>query len=166
MPKQPESESETDSNDRSNRDSVPRARDPHALLDQLIEAAGGNVAHGATGIEVVRPITDLLAADCDLETDVLPVVRELVPKLESPLRTWGAGFLRDAILARQAGRLRGRGSVPTTPRQPLSNRERWQRWLELWKQGTWSSAWGAKPGEPLCEIPQWFVEEWQQGLTA
>lgn len=139
---------------------VPRARDPNTLLDQLVAAAGGNVLNGAIGIEVVRPITDLIAAGCDLEADVLPAVREVVPKLETPLRTWGAGFLRDAILGRQAARQRGRASVPATGR-PLDTEARWRRWLGLWKQGRWAAAWGAPPGDSLCEIPLWFVEKWE-----
>jgi hypothetical protein len=42
------------------------------LLARLTDAAGGNVAPGAVD---VAPIQVLLAAGCDLDLDVLPVIR-------------------------------------------------------------------------------------------
>lgn len=85
------------------------------LIDRLIGAASSNVCHDTKGIEIVKPILDLLSSGCDLDQDVLPVIREIVPKLEKPLKTWAAGFLREAILQRRADRLQGRGKPRAEP---------------------------------------------------
>jgi hypothetical protein len=110
------------------------------LIERLIEAAGGNVVHGASGIEVAKPILDLQAMGCDLDADILPAIAETVPGMADPLRTWGAGFLRDKILGKHAARIRSRGGAAAPPpdETPEQTRSRlgipepkdrpWEKW--------------------------------------
>lgn len=127
-----------------------------SVLDRLIAAANGNVVHGAFGIEVIQPILDLQALGCDLESDILPAIGEVVPKLDKPLRTWGARFLRDACLARQAARLRSRGKTA------IPDEQKWRNWWKIYKEtGAWLvEAWGDPPTSPACKIPRHLIEEW------
>ena len=89
----------------------PRVDDVQGLVRQLKEAANGNVAHDTVGIEELKPILDLQAQGCDLQADVLPTIRDTVPKLGQPLRTWAAKFLREAIIGRRDARLAGRSAA-------------------------------------------------------
>jgi uncharacterized protein YdaU (DUF1376 family) len=121
------------------------------LIEMLIQAANGNVVHGSEGVENVRPILDLLAMDCDLESDILPAVAEHIPKLPDPLRTWAARFLRDAILGRKAKRLNGRGAPserpkPTPETQELMAKQYAANRCEVWRSES------PRPGYPGCVI--------------
>jgi hypothetical protein len=133
--------------------------DANMLVERLVEAAGGNVVNGAMGIEVVRPILDLMAMGCDVESDILPAIRDTVPKLPEPLRTWGAGFLRDAVLAKQAARLRGRGTPAPRKSQAEEDDDRW-RW-RIKFQWIGQRAWvqGGEPGKPDCQVPIRILRE-------
>lgn len=121
--------------------------------EALFEAAKGNVAHGTTGIEFIGPILDLEAQGCDFELDILPVVRDRIAKIDTPLRTWGARWLRDAILEHKATRLsnRGKGSGDTD----------WDNIVRNFKdKGLWvESAWGPKPGERGCQVPPEILKQ-------
>jgi len=79
------------------------------IAARLAEAAQENVVRGTTEIELVQPIRDLLALGADFEHDILPAIAERVPKLTTPLRSWGARWLRDEIMARKAARLNRHG---------------------------------------------------------
>ena len=74
-----------------------------AFFGLLCEAASENVDRAAPGITDVAPIKQLLEDGCELYTDILPVIREQVPGLSSPLRNWGAKWLMAAIRARRDG---------------------------------------------------------------
>jgi len=161
-----QSESESESKSIGRLDSVPRARsDGDDLVDRLVAAAGGNVVNGSTGIEVVRPILDLQAMGCDLELDILPAIKETVPKLDAPLRTWGARFVRDAVLAKQAARLRGRGGGAAAKTDPYAKDEAmWGGWWKRWTaSGYWHADWGARPDCLGCRIPQHLRDQWGGG---
>jgi len=149
-----------ESNERSSEQGAAR-ESANELLDTLIEAADGNVAHGAYGVEVVAPIMDLQAAGCDLAEDILPAVREVVPKLEQPLRTWGARFLRDAILARQAARLRKRGMNGNhAPTKPRTQEEKWRiEWTWYKTKGEWPFE-TPDPKQLGFEIPKSLRDKW------
>jgi hypothetical protein len=75
---------------------------PEALLASLTDAANGNV--DPTAQDVV-PIHALLDDGCDLDLDVLPVVREFVAPTATPLKRWGAPWLLDKISARRQARV-------------------------------------------------------------
>jgi Protein of unknown function (DUF1376) len=155
-----------ESNERPRSGQETARESPHTLLDRLIEAAGSNVVHGAYGIEVVQPITDLQAVDCDLEEDILPAIREVVQKLDKPLRTWGAGFLRDAILSRQASRRRNRGTngshVSAAIDTPEQRDARDRAKIEYWNRHHKWIFEGPDPDSPLCGIPKEKIEEWSR----
>src|ERR1700674_1684509 len=67
---------------------------PLSLLLARKHAAGGNVAPGAVD---VAPIQVLLAAGCDLDLDVLPVIREIA-KSQTPIKRWDHPGLIRAVL--------------------------------------------------------------------
>lgn len=144
------------------------------LVDRLVTAARGNVVHGSTGIEIVKPILDLIAQGVDLERDILPTVAERVPPMSSPLKTWGARWLRDAMLERHATRLRSRGArasddEPLAWEPPAGFPEGWPRCIPVhevehaykrWLMGSWPSGWGGEPGTQTCKLPPAVVDEW------
>lgn len=122
-----ESESEKESLS-SKVEPVPRAepttddrRSPNEIFEKLVEAAGGNVADTEGG-NVIAPVLALLRQGCDLELDVLPVVRERIATLSEPLRTWKAKWLREAILAARDGRLAASCASARPPPDPASAR--------------------------------------------
>lgn len=130
------------------------------LIDRLVEAASGNVVHGAAEIEIAKPMLDLLAMGCDLDKDILPAVAETVPKLDTPLRTWGARWLRDRILERQAARLRSRGTPAAESDE--DEKARWERQLAaFFGRNIWAGGWGATPEERGCRIPTDFIAAWK-----
>jgi len=126
------------------------------IVARLAEAAQENVVRGTTEIELVQPIRDLLALGADFEHDILPAIAERVPKLTTPLRSWGARWLRDEITARKAARLNRHGKVPE-PRKP----EAWDLRLALFKShSAWRSEWGPLPGSIGCRAPPELLAEY------
>ena len=81
------------------------------LLVRLIEAAEGNVAPGAVD---VAPIQVLLAAGCDLDLDVLPVIREIA-KSQTPIKRWDYPGLIRAILRGRDIRIAPKTPPPSAP---------------------------------------------------
>jgi hypothetical protein len=69
------------------------------LLARLTDATGGNVAPGAVD---VAPIRTLLAAGCDLDLDVLPLLREIATS-PAPIKRWDHPPLIRAILRHDDG---------------------------------------------------------------
>ena len=120
-------------------------------VEALIKAAGGNVVSGASGIENIASILDLEAMGCDFERDICPAVSSTVPRLPEPLRTWGARFIRDAVLANQARRLRGRGDRAAS----LAEID-WDHWLKLYREtgANWPDSIGPSPDLAGCRAPR------------
>jgi hypothetical protein len=128
------------------------------LVKRLFKAAGPNVLYGTPAIEMIKPILDLQAQGCNFELDILPAVQATVPKLSEPLRTWSAGFLRDAIMAKRAARLRSQNGHASTESDEL----RWRKMWDWWKRsGDWPIVWGPDPTCLAgCEIPKELIERW------
>jgi hypothetical protein len=79
--------------------------DGRSLRTRLIDASNGNI----DALADISPIRALIEQGCDLEADVLPVVARNVPDLTHPLKSWGAQWLVQDILAARDLRLeRGR----------------------------------------------------------
>lgn len=112
------------------------------LYDKLIEAASSrgqchqNLAMG------IQPITDLIAKGFDLESDILPVIRE---KAGPERRTWS--YFVTVIVQRQAERQ----AIPTKAQAPAID---WASRVNAFNaDGTWSTGWGPRPGDPGCKAP-------------
>jgi hypothetical protein len=86
-----------------------------SLKGLLVDAAGWNVDRDAD----VAPILALIAQGCDLEADILPVVARNVPDLTRPLRSWGAQWLVQDILAARDLRLSALGVPSDAPKAPM-----------------------------------------------
>jgi hypothetical protein len=85
---------------------APALRPADELLDRLIAAANGNVVRDAPGILDLTPIRALIAAGCDLEDDILPVIKEFATYPERPpFRFWERDWLLDPIRKRRDDRL-------------------------------------------------------------
>jgi hypothetical protein len=78
-----------------------------SLKGLLVNATGWNVDREAD----VAPIRYRIEIGCDLEADILPVVGRLVPELKRPLKSWGAQWLVQEIIAVHEQRL-GLSSLP------------------------------------------------------
>jgi len=144
----------------------PRAQE---VFEKLLEAAENHVARDSLQIEIIRPITDLMAMGCDLDRHILPTVRRKVPSLPTPLRTWGAGWLRAEILAaREADRAKPSRSAepsrkegrfyfgPDHPNVPERNLRGMVNML--FENGYWPRE-SPKPGEPGCQMPDKYLPE-------
>jgi hypothetical protein len=105
---------------------LPADPGPATLEARLLQAGNNNVrptAHDTVGI-----IEDLIADEgCDLEVDILPVVRELVNHPDQgPIKSWGIPWLLEAIRERRDAR-RDTGSgmslgTPSASVRPLVHR--------------------------------------------
>jgi hypothetical protein len=78
-----------------------RARHCEEIRHCLYEAAKWHAEPGLS----VEPIRRLLDKNCDFEADILPIVAYAVPELPWPLRSWGAKWLVQEILAARERRL-------------------------------------------------------------
>jgi len=149
------------------------------LLAKLIKAAKGNVVREEIGIEVIKPILDLEAQGCS-EADVIAAVGEVVPKLKTPLRTWAAPFLRDAILAKRDARLRagngsaharaGNGAEPgaSKPAAAETDEAKWRRFFDAWAKGgdgSWFMSWEPSPGAWRCPILDSVLLPWLREIV-
>lgn len=116
------------------------------LLDQLLEANGisGFRTERSPGLANLAAIIGLIEAGFDLEADILASIRQ---KPNPQARTWGyfEGQIRDYRDTRL------RISKQAAP-QPAA--EDWSKRMEFFrKDGTWVHAWGPKPGERGCRVP-------------
>jgi hypothetical protein len=75
--------------------------DLDGIREALMSAVGAKVAPECIDIS---PIEQLVREGCYLQADILPVVKERVPALKSPLKSWGASWLLDAIRERASKR--------------------------------------------------------------
>ena len=104
-----ELESDTESSSSSGAPVSGKGLSDVELAAKLREAAGGHVDARCAN---VAPIRKLIAGGCDLERDILPFVRERIPKLTQPLQTWGATWLRVEVeAASKARRARPQGGA-------------------------------------------------------
>jgi hypothetical protein len=83
------------------------------LLGKLYAAANNNVDHSDARSRKVGPITDLENDGCNLELDILPTIKAHVPRMSTPLKSWGAPFLADHIRAARDARLAAAKPKPT-----------------------------------------------------
>lgn len=113
--------------------------------DRLIEAASSrgqchqNLAMG------IQPIMDLIAQNYDIDTDILPVIRE---KARPDIGSWK--FFVQVIVQRTAER-------QAIPAKPAAKAVDWAGRVEgFYQDGTWG-AWGPRPGDPGCEAPSELI---------
>jgi hypothetical protein len=83
------------------------------LLDRLFAAANHHVDLSDDRATKIGPISDLQNEGCDLELDILPIIKAHVPRMSTPLKSWGAPFLANHI---RAARDR-RKNAPPPPRK-------------------------------------------------
>lgn len=157
----PEREETTSSEDSR----TPRVRDasynPAHALAELVRVANGNVDRTASAIRDLTPIEEMLDAGALFEADVLEAVRENVPKLKSPLRTWRAPWLRAAVMELRAERLRGDGvhvlEIPSSTPETLEKIRRSQ--AKLWLKMFWHDDWGDPPNVDKVRFPADFMDD-------
>jgi hypothetical protein len=142
---------------------TPRERDgptDDEIFRQLGEAAAGNVAETA----FIRPILDLISMGCDFETHILPVVRASVPKLKTPLKSWGCAWLRDEIISRaktiqkvpppeNQRKIKLHGGCEWTEENLRFGIERWKNNPKTW----FGNIWGPPPDR--SEVIRKFAED-------
>lgn len=138
-----ETETELDTEKKAQQiEPVPRAPN---LLDRLFEAAGiaGFREERHPGLLRIGPIHALMDQGYDLETDILPVIRDRARNVTFNSWSYFVGAITDAARAKSA--------IPPKPDGPS---EDWNKRLAVWKQSrTWAQAWGPKPDEPGCKAP-------------
>lgn len=111
------------------------------LYDRLIDAASSrgpchpNLAMG------IGPITDLIAKNYDIDTDILPVIRE---RADPSRRSWS--YFVTIIVSRRAER-------QAIPAKPAPKEIDWGARIRSFRDGVWPHSWGPKPGEPGCMAP-------------
>jgi hypothetical protein len=76
--------------------------DDAELLGKLRDAAGGRLGPRCADL---LPVRRLLSEGCDLDEDILPFVRERVPKLREPLGSFAAPWFAAEIKAGATARL-------------------------------------------------------------
>lgn len=109
--------------------------------DRLIEAASTNgPCHPNLPISIAQ-ILAYLDKGYDLERDVLPVIRA---KATPEIRSWT--YFGRVIEANA----KERAAIPSKAVPPA---EDWAGRMAVWASGTWSPAWGPKPGERNCRVP-------------
>lgn len=116
------------------------------MLDRLLEANGvsGFREERAPGLAVLAPIIGLIEAGFDLDRDILPAIRA---KPNPSARRWN--YFEPQIREHAAVR----SKAAATPK-PIAASEDWTARLGVYRaSGTWSHAWGPKPGEAGCRAP-------------
>jgi hypothetical protein len=150
---------------------VPRDLD---VLEAALRAAAGLTEESAPGLFDLSPIIGLLDRGAVLDRDILPVLRAK-SKAGKLGRSWK--FYVPAIEeAMQGAKAHSNGASPSTKRQRLPGTpEDWPVRIQhppeavekLWLSGAWFlEAWGPRPGEQFCEVPQRFVDEWESRRKA
>jgi hypothetical protein len=125
------------------------------LLARLTDAADGNVA----GAVDVAPIQTLLAAGCDLDLDVLPVVRDIATG-PTPIKRWDHPGLIRAILRGREIRIAPKAppvpiAATVTVRQPSPGGFDMDELVAGYRAGNvdWDvTRLGPPPGSPGCRV--------------
>ena len=140
---------------------VTSARDglPPSAFEKICEALGGFEA--IRKWTNLREMTAFWLGEADLETEILPAIREVLAKRGGKLPT-GAGYftgaIRDARDRRLAGKQNGNGHAP---QQPFVERGEWMDRMRVWKdKKLWGPTWGAKPGADGCQVPADLIAEY------
>lgn len=112
------------------------------LYDRLIEAASTRgTCHPSLALGI-GPITDLIAKNYDVDTDILPFIRE---KARPDIGSWSY-FVKGIIQ-----RAEERRAIPAKPSAKPAD---WlQRVTAFYDESIWHRSWGPKPGDPGCEAP-------------
>lgn len=130
----------------------PSTRPGDVLLDRLISACGGHVSRGSR-IEFIGPIDALFSQGCDLERHILPTLARIVPKMTTPLNSWGAPFLTREILAARDKDRQANAVAPRPEDQPVTS---WELPFRQWNagRGHWPGGkYGPAPLDPVCKVP-------------
>jgi hypothetical protein len=117
------------------------------MYDRLLEAASSrgpchpNLAMG------IGQITDLIAADYDLDTDILPVIRE---KASPDIGSWKY-FVK--IIEQRAADRRAIVRKPAAPEIDWAGRV-----SDFYEHDVWGN-WGPRPGDPGCKAPPELIRK-------
>lgn len=122
------------------------------LLEALLEANGvqGFRAERHVGMVNLAPIIALLEAGLDLHRDILPAIRS---KPNAAARTWGyfEPQIREFVQRRQSA-----ASITAVPPSAVD----WETRLQVFREsGTWTHAWGPRPGESGCRVPSELLRD-------
>jgi len=114
-------------------------------VDRIIEAASVNGGCQPSLITSVAQILAYQEKGYDLDRDILPAIRS---KASPSIGSWR--YFGKIIEANAAAR----SAIPE--KQPAAA-EDWPGRMAVWRQGTWSPAWGPKPGERGCRVPHQYL---------
>jgi len=126
---------------RNQREAASQLGASRFLYDRLLEAASSRGQCHEKLAMGISQITDLTAAGYDLDTDILPVIRE---KASPDIGSWK--YFVKIIEQRAAER---RAIVP----KPAAKEVDWPaRVRDFYEHDVWG-AWGPRPGDPGCKAP-------------
>lgn len=137
--------------------------DGSTLQAKLIEAAGDKIQ--PHGVFDCSPIFGLLAAEVDLEADILPAIRakaaQMRAKGDKPASKWSffVGPIQDAynnrLKAAEGLAKPVRAITPDAELAPDALEAEWEKRLKYARRNSnWISAvWGPMPGDDGCRVP-------------
>jgi hypothetical protein len=131
-------------------DALPNEHD--GLLEKLLVANGisGFRAERNIGLVSLAPVFAWISGGLDVDLDIVPAIAAK-PKPAARSWTYFEGQVRE--FAQQRRSISAIGSVPA----PSVN---WAGRLDVFhSSGTWSHAWGPKPGEAGCRVPPNFCQQ-------
>lgn len=143
----PEAETEAEKIEPIAQQPTTAARDRFDDLQQrLLDAAGigGFREERSPGLMNLGPILALTERGYDLDSDILPVIRDRCRAGFKP-RTWSyfTEIIVEATTAKRA--------IPPRPSEPAVD---WPGRIAVFAEdGTWPHSWGPKPGESGCRVP-------------
>jgi hypothetical protein len=115
------------------------------LLDKVTKAASVNGQCDPGIATSIGLIYDLTTKGYDLDRDILPSIRRTAkPGISS------CSYFVKVIVADAAKK----AAVPVKASAPI---EDWSGRMAVWAEGTWSPAWGPKPGEKDCRVPAEYL---------
>lgn len=125
----------------ANSQAASQQRASRFMYDKLIEAASSRGECHPQLVTGFSQVSDLIAHGYDLETDILPVIRE---KASPDIASWK--YFVKVIEQRAVDR---RAIVP----KPAAPEVDWNaRLRSFYDHGVWG-AWGPRPGDPGCKAP-------------
>jgi hypothetical protein len=129
------------------------------LSERLLEAAGINNfrAERNTGLVSLAPILALIDQGYDLESDILPAIRDIARR-GKPFKTWA--YVVPFIVEQH----QTRAAIPAKPTPQAVD---WASRLQLWETDrTWIAGWGPPPDSPGCRAPEEFLKRKAEGQAA